>query len=60
MKVFIVTKSGYEETEILGVFASKELAREHIDWCVDLNEKRNIRFNHRSQYDILEETVFEG
>jgi hypothetical protein len=50
MKVFIVTKQGYEVTLILGVFATKELAQEHIDWCCEV-------FDHKSHYDIVEETV---
>jgi tripartite-type tricarboxylate transporter receptor subunit TctC len=50
MKVFIVTEQGYDETVILGVFATKELAQEHIDWC-------NDTFKGTSQYDIVEETV---
>jgi hypothetical protein len=49
MKVFIVTKQGYEETLLLGVFATKELAQEHIDWCLEVFDK--------SHYDIVEETV---
>ena len=55
--VYIVTKTGYEETDFLGVFATKELAEKNIDYCVNLNIKRNFKLNDRSQYDILEETV---
>ena len=57
MNVYIVTKQGYEETSILGVFATKELAEEHITWCCDNTRKGNRGFNHRSQYDIIEETL---
>lgn len=56
MKVFIVTQQGYEETSILGVFATKELAEEHIDWCVNIVKSRK-GYSDKSQYNILEEVV---
>lgn len=56
MKVFIVTQQGYEETSILGVFATKELAEDHIDWCVNIAKSRK-RYSDKSQYNILEEVV---
>ena len=49
MKVYIVTHQGYDSTSILGVYATEELAQEHIDWCMS-----NVL---GSNYDIVEETV---
>ena len=57
MKVYIVTRQGYDSTSILGVYATEELAQEHIDWCCDNTRKGNRGSNDKSQYDILEETV---
>ena len=57
MKVYIVTKTVYEGTDFLGVFATEELAEKHIEYCVNLNKERNFRLIDRSHYNILEEKV---
>ena len=55
MKVYIVTHQGYDSTSILGVYATEELAQEHIDWCMTRGKRAGD--TSRSNYDILEETV---
>lgn len=56
MKVYIVTEQGYDETSILGVFATRELAEKHIDWCVKFDVSRK-GYSNESQYNIITEPV---
>jgi hypothetical protein len=55
MIVFVLTLQKYDTTDVLGVYGTRELAQEHIDWCM----KRDSRLNEYS-FDIIEETVIGG
>ena len=54
MNVYIITRKGYDETVILGVYTTKELAEGHIKWIIETGKGRD----RIEQYDILTETVY--
>lgn len=55
MNVYILTEQKYDETSILGVFATEELAQEHIDWIAE--NKRNRRYVNLDAFSIIKEVV---
>ena len=55
MIVFVLTLKRYDTTNVIGVYGTKELAQEDIDWAM----KKDPRLNEYS-FEIIEETVIGG